>query len=1048
MVANEDTQTSSIASIALDSWATTPSRWRHPSEIEFRVRRRGQPTRRLRLPGARYTLGSGTGCSIPLEDPSLRPLHAVLIRDEERILVRAYSVPFQINNDRVTEGLLSAGDRLRLGAYEFELLDTALDAANTVPPETSQGGSGDEVPCDAEQDAWSKSFHEEAKQWRALKQDTQRREEWCETRERELQEQEASLTEKMETLRAREENLQTQESAAAEVRDEFLQHYQELLGHRADLKRQQEELATGREHLRLQQDRLDGRDRLHRQQLDKLIGEQEQFKRAEVISQKRLAESEEQLQLSRQQAETATSAVAQMREKFTSLSEQLKQLSQHQASLQQLEIQRNREHQHQTEELELARDEALAQCDYVSAQCDNVTAQRDEIASQRDELAVQRDELLAERDDIAIERDDVAMERDEIKTRCQELELIQTQLRLEIEELQGEIARTRMDAETLEQECWEARHTISDLEDTIRDQDDRYETDRESWTSEVDALRKNIDELSLDLETAQAQLAQLREENTRLADQLIGATAERDEARAEREAAMEQCQVAQQACDSAKTDCETARRELETARFDVKIARQERDDAAAIRDQLVAQLQEQTANQDELTQQHEELATEKAAWAEQKLNADRRYQEARAHLADAREKCERAVRARDEADAARLAAEEKLAIATADLQAMQAERDLAIAGQDDLRRQRDHALQDAKDTRELFDRSNRDHDDTLELIERLEQKTREVMGAFESEHPPVESPRLSLLDHEIQSVAAADAELNTPTELAVADDTPTVSSTSLPSGLSEPLDTDDAWPTYTSTQSEPETELEDDVATVLGQSSVSEACEEAATASSDETHPVDESINAPLEIAQLKISLPVVATDDQASETAAPAEDDSIEAYMNRLLQRVQGRITEAVPHPAQSELEDAEEPEQLSIAATNNAAAHSTIQFSDYVTDRNDGPTTPSPVEKVAATTEQPSGPSVRSVATRHPKSTTQSTFKFAQTAIALLCGLAAVVLVTLPMLKMVAAAAAVLIAVISAKEAIALRTTVIRPSSVNRASSKNDVVARKAAA
>ena len=99
--------------------------------IEFRVFRPGAPVRRLRLTGNRYTFGSAEGCSIRLDDQSLRPMHAVLIRDASRILVRAYSVPIEINGTRTTEATLRVGDILRLGAYQFELLAESITQANS-----------------------------------------------------------------------------------------------------------------------------------------------------------------------------------------------------------------------------------------------------------------------------------------------------------------------------------------------------------------------------------------------------------------------------------------------------------------------------------------------------------------------------------------------------------------------------------------------------------------------------------------------------------------------------------------------------------------------------------------------------------------------------------------------------------------------------------------------------------------------------------------------------------------------------------------------------
>jgi hypothetical protein len=91
--------------------------------IELRVTRAGMPARRLRINAARCTFGSGEGCTVRLSDTSLRPLHAVILRDNGRILVRGYSVPLEINGELVTESSLKLGDVIRIGQYCFEMID-------------------------------------------------------------------------------------------------------------------------------------------------------------------------------------------------------------------------------------------------------------------------------------------------------------------------------------------------------------------------------------------------------------------------------------------------------------------------------------------------------------------------------------------------------------------------------------------------------------------------------------------------------------------------------------------------------------------------------------------------------------------------------------------------------------------------------------------------------------------------------------------------------------------------------------------------------------
>ncbi|QDV71397.1 hypothetical protein Poly24_51330 [Rosistilla carotiformis] len=90
--------------------------------VEFQVDRVGHPRRRLRLSGQSYTFGSGEGCSVRLEDPSLRKTHAILIRQQDRLLVRGYGIAILVNGIRVTEAWLEPQDNIQLGDYTLTLL--------------------------------------------------------------------------------------------------------------------------------------------------------------------------------------------------------------------------------------------------------------------------------------------------------------------------------------------------------------------------------------------------------------------------------------------------------------------------------------------------------------------------------------------------------------------------------------------------------------------------------------------------------------------------------------------------------------------------------------------------------------------------------------------------------------------------------------------------------------------------------------------------------------------------------------------------------------
>lgn len=726
--------------------------------LEFRVRRDGQPTRRLRLAGARYTLGSGVGCSIRLNDPALRPLHAVLIRDHGRVLVRAYSVPLQINDARVTEGVLELHDRLRMGQYEFELLaHTPIPLERSPQPVKRSSGSresnasssqaelasanSDDSSIETERQEWMRAFREDAKHWRALKQDVQQRDQWCRHRESELEEQRQSIEQQLGLLQTRQDEMESQESAALEVHEEFQQRFKDLTHRQEKLELQENELNAGREQLRLQKERLDGRDRLHQTQIEKLLYEQERFKEQESVHKEIIADAREQLAASHKRAEAATNSVDRMRKKFASLNEQLLQLTQQQKTLQQLESERNDAHQLRCDALATERDQARSERDEIASQYDEMASDRDEIASQHDQSVTDRDEFAMQRDSLSLQlaesvkhRDEAKQQRDEAKQqrddaidakaqseirretvlmRCDQLEAVEVQLRAQIQDLQDEIASVRDQAGELDDQCRSARETISRLESTIRTSEQRHEVDRESWTHEVETLCQSIDDLTLELAAAQSRLSQLRDDNDRLAKQLSGAHRDRDDARQKQEAATRECVAANLACDEAKAEIENARQQLADALQQCDIARQQREEVHAERDRISRNL---VASDEQLDQ-----------WKQRTEAAERQYADARSLLAEARDQWQKAEHARDDAETQRELAERKLAEAQSEIETLQVERDNAVNEFEELRQQRDAALQDVDETRRMYDRSNRDHDATLDRIEMLEQQTRDVI---------------------------------------------------------------------------------------------------------------------------------------------------------------------------------------------------------------------------------------------------------------------------------------------------------------------------------
>ena len=307
------------------------------------------------------------GCSIRLSDDTLRPMHAVLLRDTSRVIVRAYSVPVQVNASRTTEASLRVGDVLRLGQYQFELLsvkpagmksssggfsgshtgsnagDDELDPspvesysrstkAGHGPRRSRFSGVGSEDSSSAgptaEDMLWRDRLRREVDQWRERQIECDRREGRMDERESELRNRETELWSRAENLYRRESRLQSQETSNFQLYDEFSQRQQELLALREE------------NHLR--------EESFHAREVE--LREQELQYRSQ------LEEATRRLHQSQQQAESAAESVAQMREQFESLNTQIEQLSQQHSEIEAREQNQRVEHERLRAGLEQARD--------------------------------------------------------------------------------------------------------------------------------------------------------------------------------------------------------------------------------------------------------------------------------------------------------------------------------------------------------------------------------------------------------------------------------------------------------------------------------------------------------------------------------------------------------------------------------------------------------------------------------------------------------------------------------------------------------------------
>ncbi len=483
--------------------------------IEFRVIRPGAPIRRLRLTGNRYTFGSAEGCSIRLSDHALRPMHAVLIRDASRILVRAYSVPIQVNGTRMTEATLESGDVLRLGAYQFELLSSTKASASPLGPrfETaprsvfdspvtepsgrfgraamggrkSLGGERSELPS-SEDVIWRERLRREIDQWRERQSECDRREDRCDERESDLRSRETELWSRAENLYRRESRLQSQEAAAFQLYDEFAQRQEELIRLREETQSRQEQFRQ----------------------------RENEFRNEEFEYRRRLEEATRQLHQSQQQADSATEAVSRMREQFESLNKQIEVLSSQQEDIEQREQQQREEHERLRLELEKSRDEA------IDAQAES-EARRTEALSRVEEMSAQIEALKSGQ----------GVDEQQQQAALEESQRVAQELRQQVEELHQSVSEAGEESSRLRHDYEEACESVRQLESLVQQSSQRGEQDRESWTAEADELRTAMEQLSTELANANSELADLREANADLSARLDTMQHERDEAQQE-----------------------------------------------------------------------------------------------------------------------------------------------------------------------------------------------------------------------------------------------------------------------------------------------------------------------------------------------------------------------------------------------------------------------------------------------------------------------------------------------------------------------------------
>ena len=439
--------------------------------VEFRVTCSGSPVRRLRLTGNRYTFGSAEGCSIRLSDETLRPMHAVLLRDASRVIVRAYSVPVQVNTSRTNEAHLRAGDVLRLGQFQFELL-----WVKSAENKSSSGGF-----CGSPADSHSGEPENAGDDRR----NSNMTELFAQSNKGGLEPQRGGLS----GLGSEDSRTVVPDAGDTRWRDRLRQEVDQWR------ERQQELLA-------LRDEDHPGEEYDHTREVE--LHEQELQYRSQ------LEEATWRLHQSQQKAESAAELVAQMREQFEFLNAQIEQLSQQHLDSEAREQEYRVEHEQLRAGLEQARDQAVQ--DHADSEMRRMAAE-EKVAKLEEQVAKLRASYGAS--------------ESEQQTQLSESEVAES-LRHQVEELQQMVSDARNEAEVLRADHQQACSSVRELENIVSESEGWGEENREQLIAETCELRSALEKISSELDQANSELKQLRKANEDLTRCLTEVKQERE----------------------------------------------------------------------------------------------------------------------------------------------------------------------------------------------------------------------------------------------------------------------------------------------------------------------------------------------------------------------------------------------------------------------------------------------------------------------------------------------------------------------------------------
>ena len=530
--------------------------------IEFRVLRSGAPARRMRLNSTRCTLGSGEGCTVRLNDTSLRAMHAVILRDAHRVLLRAYTVPIEVNGHLTGETFLHLGDTFRLGSYHFQLVDGIDSPFAELEPAMHRTASVTAISSDHMEEEFTRGSVFTSTRANSLvssefdegHRDSDNKRTPRNRPRLSFQGGSSFVSEAVQGFSTAADAAQTLVNSVSFARTVDLSVRDEQRGE-LDLLRKDLESWRQKE-----QDWKDQQARTNRElelAISRFHQSQERANEAsDAVSELRdrigqltseleslVKDSREYRQRERQLREGAEAAAAAREQAVRERNEAFERLGQ--AQQKQAEAERRQEIARQEREqalsnVELAlkeRETALRDRDRITAEFKQDSVRAGEaslaLASANERLQSLTQELARATEQLRSTREEAQSNRRRIDELTREAESYRSQI-AERDTAQGEAIRNyderlqqlRSEIKRLESECADARQhassaatdrqMVQSLQSRLNATETQRQADRRSWEEEAEALQQTIQQLSIEIATVTGQLQQSQSDNENL----------------------------------------------------------------------------------------------------------------------------------------------------------------------------------------------------------------------------------------------------------------------------------------------------------------------------------------------------------------------------------------------------------------------------------------------------------------------------------------------------------------------------------------------------